>query len=259
MNFSSIFFLLAAYAHFLLQSSSSECCFYLSGPTPIHAPRPRPISYFIGIGTSDFGADHVDASTQSRPPPLELSSFLQDLALNATSSPVTRAPVSVRSPNFQRYLENELTSRSPPPTRVTVCRGTSTRDEVQHVDVAINAVRDSADVAVQAVVETSDSSTVHDPPVESPPVTSPLAADVSEVMESVVNQPGLPSASSTETLLDIPEDFSFGGSLSVGPEPDDAVLAPDTGSRETSPMGPSLIDSDDEPIASRLPGYLNSF
>ena len=130
---------------------------------------------------------------------------------------------------------------------------------MQHVDVAINAVRDSADVAVQAVVETSDSSTVHDPPVESPPVTSPLAADVPEVMESVVNQPGLPSTSSTETLLDIPEDFSFGGSLSVGTEPDDTVLAPDTGLRETSPMGPSLIDSDDEPIASRLPGYLNSF
>ena len=169
------------------------------------------------------------------------------------------APVSVLSPNFQRYLESGLTARSPPPPRVTVCHGTSTRDEVQHVDVAINAVCDSADVAVQAVVETSDSSTVHDPPVESPPVASPLAADVPEVVESVVDQPGTPSTSSTETQFDIPEDFSFGGSLSVGPDPDDAVPAPDTGSRETSPMGPSLIDSDDEPIASRLPGYLNSF
>ena len=127
------------------------------------------------------------------------------------------------------------------------------------MDVAINAVRNSADVAVQAVVETSESSTVHDPPVESAPVASPLAADVPEVVESVVDQPGLPSTSSTETQFDIPEDFSFGGSLSVGPDPDDAVPAPDTGSRETSPMGPSLIDSDDEPIASRLPGYLNSF
>ena len=174
------------------------------------------------------------------------------------------APVSVLSPNFQRYLESGLTARSPPPPppppppRVTVCHGTSTRDEVQHVDVAINAVCDSADVAVQAVVETSDSSTVHDPPVESPPVAPSLAADVPEVVESVADQPGPSSTSSTETQFDIPEDFSFGGSLSVGPDPDDALPVQDTGSRETSPMGPSLIDSDDEPIASRLPGYLNS-
>ena len=234
--------------------------FLFSGPTPIHAPRPRPISHSIGIGTSDFGAAHTDASTQGGPPPLKLSSFLQDLALNATSSPVSMAPVSVLSTNFQRYLDSGLTARSPPPSpRVTVCHGTSTRDEVQYVDVAINAVHDSADVAVQAVVETSDSSTAHDPPVVSPPVASPLAADVPEVVESVVDQPGLPSTSSTETQFDIPEDFSFGGSPSVGPDPDDAVPAPDTGSRETSPMGPSLIDSDDEPIASRLPGYLNIF
>ena len=126
------------------------------------------------------------------------------------------------------------------------------------MDVAVNAVRDSADVAVQAVVETSDSSTVHDPPVESPLVASPLAADVPEVVEPVVDQPDLPSASSTEILLDIPEDFSVGGSLSVGSDPDDAVPAPKTVSGETSPMRPSLIDSDDEPISSRLPGYLNS-
>ena len=170
------------------------------------------------------------------------------------------APVSVLSPNFQRYLDSGLTARSPPPSpRVTLCHGTSTRDEVQYVDVAINAVRDSADVAVQAVVETSDSSIVHDPPVVSPPVASPSAADVPEVVESVVDLPGFPSTSSTETQFDIPEDFSFGGSPSVGPDPDDAVPAPDTGSRETSPMGPSQIDSDVEPIASRLPGYLNSF
>ena len=171
-------------------------------------------------------------------------------------------PVSVLSPNFQRYLDIGLTARSPPPPpppRVNVCHGTSTRDEVQYVDVAIIAVRDSADVAVQAVVETSDSSTVHDPPVVSPPVAFPLATDVPEVVESVVDQPGLPSTSSTETQFDIPEDFSFGGAPSVGPDPDDAVPVPDTGSRETSPMGPSLIDSDDEPIASRLPGYLDSF
>ena len=127
------------------------------------------------------------------------------------------------------------------------------------MDVAVSAVRDSADVAVQTDVETSDSSTVHDPPIGSPPVASSLAADVPEVVEPVVDQPDLPSASSTEILLDIPEDFSVGGSLSVGSDPDDAVPAPETGSGETSPMRPSFIDCDNEPIASRLPGYLNSF
>ena len=256
MNSSPVFFLRAAYALFLLQSSSSSNCFFLSGPTPIHAPRPRPITYSIAIGTSDFGNDSVDVSTQGGLPQLELSSFLQDLS---TSSPVARAPVSVLSPNFQRYLDGEFAARSPPPPRVTVCHGTSTRDEVQQVDVAINTVCNSADVAVQAVVETSDSSTVHDPPVESPPVASSLIADVLSMVEPVVDQPDLPSASGTETGVEIPEDFSFSGSPSVGPDPGDVVPAPDTGLGETSPLGPSLIDSDDEPIASRLPGYLNSF
>ena len=260
MNFAPNFFLHAAYVLFLLHSLSSDFLFFLlSGPTPIHAPRPRPISYSIAIGTSDFGNDSVDVSTQEGPPQPELSSFLQDLAVNATSSPVARAPVSVLSPNFQRYLDGEFVARSPPPPRVTVCHGTSTRDEVQQVDVAINTVCNSADVAVQAVVETSDSSTVHDPPVESPPVASSLIADVLSMVEPVVDQPDLPSASGTEAGVEIPEDFSFSGSPSVGPDPGDVVPAPDTGLGETSPLGPSLIDSDDEPIASRLPGYLNSF
>ena len=126
-------------------------------------------------------------------------------------------------------------------------------------DVSVDACVSSVDKVVQAAVETTDAFTMHNPRVEFPPVASPLADDVPEVVESVVDQPGPPSTSSTETQLDIPEDFSFGDSLSVGPDPDDAVPAPDTGSRETSPMGPSLIDSDDEPIASCLPGYLNSF
>ena len=255
MNFAPNFFLHAAYVLFLLHSLSSDFCFLLSGPTPIHAPRPRPITYSIAIGTNDS----VDVSTQGGPPQPELSSFLQDLAVNATSSPVARAPVSVLSPNFQRYLDGEFAARSPPPPRVTVCHGTSTRDEVQQVDVAINTVCISADVAVQAVVETSDSSTVHDPPVESPPVASSLIADVLSMVEPVVDHPDLPSASGTETGVEIPEDFSFSGSPSVGPDPGDVVPAPDTGLGETSPLGPSLIDSDDEPIASRLPGYLNSF
>ena len=79
--------------------------FIFSGPTPIHAPRPRPITYSIGLGTSDFSAESANASTQGGPPQLELFSFLQELSLGAVSSPVARAPVSVLSPNFQRYLD----------------------------------------------------------------------------------------------------------------------------------------------------------
>ena len=61
--------------------------FLSSGPTPIHAPRPRPITHSVGIGTSDFGGDSVDVSTQGGPPQLDLSSFFQDLCPTGTSSP----------------------------------------------------------------------------------------------------------------------------------------------------------------------------
>ena len=81
--------------------------FLLSGPTPIHAPRPLPITYSVGIGTSDFGASQVDAATQGGPSSLEMSSFLQDLSLGAISSPVAPFPVSVFSPTFQRFLDRE--------------------------------------------------------------------------------------------------------------------------------------------------------
>ena len=242
---------------------------YCSGPTPIHTPRPRPSSYSTGFGTSDFGSEHVDASTQGGPPQLELSSFLQDLPFNTIISPVTRAPVSVLSPNFQRYLESGFVARSPPPPRVSVCQSPSTRDEVQYVDVAVNAVCDCADVSVnacvnsvdkvvQAAVETSDDFTVHDPPVEFPPVASRLADDVPAMVEPVVDQSDLPSAGSTETLLGVPDDTSVDGSLTAGSAHENGSSAPGSISVETSPVGPSLLDSDDEPIASHLPGYLNS-
>ena len=71
--------------------------------------RPRPITYSVGIGMSDYPADNADASTQEGPPPLELSFFLQDLLPGAVSSPVARASVSVLSPNFHRYLDTSAT------------------------------------------------------------------------------------------------------------------------------------------------------
>ena len=211
----------------------------------------------IGIGTKDLLADCVDASTQGVPPQLELSSFLQDLCLGAVSSPVSRAPVSVLSPNFQRYLDVGATATSPPPApRIAVCRGTSTRDEEHFMDVAVDAVCDREDKAVQAVVEYCDVGTEYDPPAETTPVVSALDDAVSGI-DLVASGPT--SLTSFESFVDPPDDFTVDGSLAARSESDDAGPALETGPEETSPMGPSLIDSDDEPIASRLPGYLNSF
>ena len=58
--------------------------------------------------------------------------------------------------------------------------------------------------------------------------------------------------------MDPPGDITVDGSLVAGSEPDDLGPALEGGSEATSPMGPSLIDSDDEPVATRPTGYLNS-
>ena len=254
-----VFFLRAAYAHSLHHLFSSDFCFLLSGPTPIHAPRPLPITYSVGIGTSDFGASQVDAATQGGPSPLEMSSFLQDLSLGAISSPVARAPVSVLSPSFQRFLDREsVTQTPPPPVRITVETGVSA--VVTPVDVAVDACVAVADQSVQAVVETGETSTVYDPPVDTLPVApSSPAVSVSGTLEADVEQSDVPSADSTDTLPEAVEDVPTGDPLSAEPAPEGAVPGLVPVSAETSPMGPSLVDSDDEPIASRLPGYLNIF
>ena len=208
----------------------------------------------MGIGTSDFGAAQTDASTQGGPPPLELSSFLQDLSLGATSSPVTRAPVSVFSPNFQRFLDRESAARSPPPPpRVTVEAAVSAF--VTHVDVAVDACVGTADQEVQATVGFSDAFTDYDPPAE--------IAPVAELLETVLCES--PSANvrrlsfSFESSVEPPEDFTVDGSLADEPSSELAAPALDPASEETSPIGPSLVDSDDELIATRLPGYLSNF
>ena len=209
----------------------------------------------MGTGTSDFGAAQTDASTQGGPPPLELSSFLQDLSLGATSSPVTRAPVSVFSPNFQRFLDRESAARSrpPPPPRVTVDAAVSAF--VTHVDVAVDACVGTADQEVQATVGFSDAFTDYDPPAE--------IAPFAELLETVLCES--PSANvrrlsfSFESSVEPPEDFTVDGSLADEPSSELAAPALDPASEETSPIGPRLVDSDDELIATRLPGYLSNF
>ena len=117
------------------------------------------------------------------------------------------------------------------------------------MDVAVNAVCDcadasvdarvtSADKAVQVAVETSDAFSLYDPPVEPSPAASPLVADVFGMMQPVVDQPDLPSVTSTETLLEVPEDFSVERSLAASSESGDAGPASESGPEETSPMGP---------------------
>ena len=142
----------------------------------------------MGIGTSDFGASQIDAGTQGAPPPLEMSSFLPDLCLGAISSPVARDPVSVLSPNFQRFLDRESAARSPLPLpRVTVDAAVSA--VVNYVDVAIDACVGAVDQSIQAVVETGEASTDYDPPVETlPAAPSPLAAGSPEVVEADTEQ-----------------------------------------------------------------------
>ena len=173
------------------------------GPTRIHAPRPRPLTTSVGIGTSDFGAATSDAETQGVPSAFELSSFLQDSSLAAASFPLSRAPVSVLSLNLRQVLDAGPSAGSPPPARVTVCQATSMRDEVQYVDVATYTGCVFADKAVLAVAVCCDDGTVH----EAAPVV-PLPADSdSESPHLDVAPPGLRFADSPGSTVVLPEDF----------------------------------------------------
>ena len=232
---------------------------HFSSPTPIHAPRPRPIAYSVGIGTSDFAATTSNTWTQGGPPPLDLSSFLQDLSLAGVSSPIARAPVSVLSPTFHRYLKTGPPVRSPTLVRVTFCRGTSTRGDVEYVDVAINAVCAREDREVLAVMGCCDAAKTYDPPVEAVPVVPLPVVEESESAATDFASPGLRSPVSPGSTVDLPEDFTVDGLLAVRSIAEATVSTSDADLGPTSPMGPSLISSDDEPIALHLPGYLSGF
>ena len=198
--------------------------------------------------------------------------------MDATSSPTARAPVTVLSPNFRQYLEAG-SGRCPSPVRIALSRGTSARVEsvdsvtntelvladkevlavVETADVAIDTGLVLADKEVLAVVGTCTACTEYCPPIEtasdanlSEPV--PRESSSADVTAAVRR-----SSASLESFVDPPDDFTVDGSLVAGSEPDDVGPVLEGGPEATSPMGPSLIDSDDEPIASRLPGYLNTF
>ena len=110
---------------------------------------------------------------------------------------------------------------------------------MQLVDASTDVVIVTADKSVQAVVEYCDVGTEHD--------------------RLGVTSPVLPSADSVEPVADPPEDLSVVGSLGADSSPETVVPESDPVPLVTSPMGASLVDSDDEAIATRLPGYLNSF
>ena len=241
MNSLLTFFLRATYVHFLLQNLRRlSTVSIFSGPTPIHAPRPRPISYSVGVGTCDFGAPASGTETQGGPPPLELSSFLRDLPLDATSSPTARTLVTVLSPNFRQYLEAG-SGRHPSPVRIALSRGTSARVEsvdavtntelvladkevlavVEAVDVAIDTGLVLADKEVLAVVETCTACTEYRPPVETASDTNLSETVPRESSSADVTAAVRRSSASLESFVDPPEDFTVDGSLVAGSEPND--------------------------------------
>ena len=127
------------------------------------------------------------------------------------------------------------------------------------VDGAVDAVCGSADKAVLAVVDFCEASTEYCPPVETVPVVLPsvhVSCDAPEVDSAL---PGLRSPVSPGSSNEPPDDFTVDGSLAVQSASETADSVFDPVSEENSPIGPSLLDSDDELIASRLPGYLSSF
>ena len=220
------------------------------GPTPIHAPVPRPIVYSIGIGTSDYPDEGVTANNSGGPPQLNVSSFLNDLSAADTSSPVRRTPVSVLSPVLQRTF-SVVSPRRP---RLTIESGVNA--VVCCSDASLNACVDTVDKEVQAVVDTADGSTCYEPQVEASLSASspPPVADVPGAFDGDVDPSEVPSTGTTETRLEIPDDLSLHSPPSGMSAPGSIVSNVGTVDLETSPMGPSLLDSDDEPIASRLPG-----
>ena len=163
------------------------------------------------------------------------------------------------SPNFQRYLDLGTAPRSPPPRRVAVCRGTSTRDEVQFSEVAVNAVFNCDDKAVQAVMDSLDASSEYCSPVETVPVASLSVPALRDTPGVDAAASGFCSPASPESSVDPPGDFTVDGSLAAQSASEAVVSVSGSGLGETSPMGPSLVDSDYELFATRLPGHLNSF
>ena len=238
---------------------------FFVGPTPIHAPVPRPIVYSIGIGTSDYPDEGVTANTSGGPPQLNVSSFLNDLSAADTSSPVRRTPVSVLSPVLQRTFSVV----SPRRLRLTIESGVNA--VVCCSDASLNACVDTVDKEVQAVVDTADGSTCYEPQVETSLSASPsivddtglLTPDVdqSATFASVHSEAIIPEdpAVDTGTLPDVPAGITIADPSSAALDSETVPLHLELELAVTSPLGPSLLDSDDEPIASHLPGYLNSF
>ena len=219
--------------------------------------------YSIGIGTSDYPDEGVTVNTSGGPPQLNVSSFLNDLTAADTSSPVRRTSVSVLSPILQRTF-SLVSPRRP---RLTIEPGVNAVVS----DVSLSACVDTVDKEVQAVIETADGSTCYEPPVETLLSASPPVVDDTELFTPEANQTATFASVHSEAI--IPEDLAIGtGTLSDVPagitiaDPSPVALESETVPLHlelelavTSPMGPSLLDSDDEPIASHLPGYLNSF
>ena len=97
-----------------------------------------------------------------------------------------------------------------------------------------------------------DASTEYCPPVETVSVASlsvPALRDTPDVDAAVS---GFCSPTSIESSVDSPGDFTVDGSLAAQSASEAVVSVSESGPEEISPMGPSLVHSDDELFATWL-------
>ena len=244
-----------------------KLCFL--GPTPIHVPRSFliPIRVSFGVGTTDIPVTTSDASVQVGELHAELSSSLYELTFGATSSPIPdHESGSHQCPNFSQFLDMRSSVRTPPLSLVctdastSICslliRSNPTRDLVVQTDSARNTVQSSsnestftvglavlAEVAVQVGNVASNDVSVQTDAANSLLVTAPSGTAVVPVFSALPSVLSCDPAISLTNLLPPMPGFPFEWSDVASNL--DSVTA-------SSPIGPSLVGSEDEPLHSRL-------
>ena len=140
------------------------------------------------------------AEARGGPPTLELSSFLNDLSLTATISPLPRPVASAPSPISRQF-------------RVSISQATSTCDLFHCADVSKCTTSACVDKAVLAIVPSSDVATDYYPPTDPAFVGLLLADGGSGLPELDIASPDLRYVGNHGSTVNPPEDFSVDGSL----------------------------------------------
>ena len=137
---------------------------------------------------------------------------------------------------------------------VSISQGTSTRDEVHYIDSSTCTTKAFADKAVSAVVASHNVATDYDAPTDAVPAVPQLSDGGSEFPELDVAPASLCSMDSPGTVVDPPEVLTIDGSLAVRSGSETAASVADVDPEKTSPIGPGLVDSDNQLFASCLAG-----